>query len=125
MSETDIYKNREKVQMTTDDPRFQKTKRRRRRSSSRSPFDDEGERRRRSKNSGLRRMLHLSRKQGNEKSFWTSILIVIVVLLTLIGIWQYWYLEAVARDQALKNEILAAEQELTTSGESEDSAAAE
>ncbi len=102
MSETDIYKNREPIQQTSDDPRFRKG--RRRRSSSLRTFD-EHERKRRSKNSGLRRLLHLSRKKGNEKNFWWGVLIVVVVLLVGIGLWQFWYLEHVARKQAKENEL--------------------
>lgn len=102
MSDTDIYKSREPVhQVSSDDPRFRKG--RRRRSSSRLPFD-EHDRKRRSKNSGLRRLLHLSRKSDNEKHFWWGILAVIVVLLVSIAIWQFWYMEYAARKQARQNE---------------------
>ena len=102
MPETDIYKNREPIQQTSDDLRFRKG--RRRRSSSLQTFDEQ-ERKRRSKNSGLRRLLHLSRKKGNEKHFWWGVLIVVVLLLTGIGLWQFWYLEHVARKQARENEL--------------------
>lgn len=102
MSKTDIYKSREPVQQTAEDP--QPRQNRRRRSSSRRTFD-EHDRRRRSKNSGLRRLLHLFRKSENESRFWWGALIVVVVLLTLIGIWQFWYLEYTARKQARKNEL--------------------
>ena len=104
MSQSDLYKNREPVQMTSDDPRFRKSQRRR---SSSSHAFDEREHRRRSKNSGFRRLVHLSRKSSNEKALWVSILIVTVVLLALIGIWQFWYMEYVAREQSKKNEALS------------------
>jgi hypothetical protein len=123
MSDTDIYKNRETVQMTSDDPRFSK-KQQRRRSSKRDPFDDPGDRRRRSKNSGLRRLLHLSRKSGNEKSFWVNTLIVIVVTLALIGIWQFWYQEYVAQEQSKKNELLLGQENAEASAEAEVQASA-
>lgn len=103
MSKTDIYKNREQVQLTSDDPRFRKASRRRR-SSSKRTFD-EHERRRRKKNSGFRRLLHLSRKPDNEKNFWWGILIVFVVLLSAIAVWQFWYVEYAARRNSEKNEI--------------------
>jgi hypothetical protein len=103
MSKTDIYKSREQVQMTSDDPRFRKGSRRRR-SSSRRSFD-EHERRRRKKNSGFRRFLHLVRKPDNEKSFWWGILIVFVVLLSVIAVWQFWYVEYTARKNSEKSEI--------------------
>lgn len=105
MSQTDIYKKREQVQSTSDDPRFRKG-RRKRRSSSLRTFDKH-DRNRRSKNSGLRRILHLSRKSENEKVIWWGLLIAIVVLLSLIGIWQFWYLDYVARKQSLENETFA------------------
>jgi ATP-dependent Zn protease len=127
MSETDIYKNREQVTQASDDPRFRKQKKRRRRSSGRRAFD-EHDHRRRSKNSGFRRLLHLSRKSGNEKSFWMSILIAIVILLTLIGIWQFWYMEYVASEQAKKTELLQMLKESTEDAPAtqvEDSAPAE
>jgi hypothetical protein len=102
MSETDIYKQRERVQMTAEDPRFRKA-RRRRRTSSRRGFD-ERDHRRRSKNSGLRRMLHLTRKSENERYFWWSILTAVIVLLVLVGLWQFWYLDYVAKKQSLETE---------------------
>ncbi len=102
MADTDIYKSREPVpQVSSDDPRFRKG--RRRRSSSRRSFDEQ-DRKRRSKNSGLRRLLHLSRKSDNEKRFWWGILAVTVVLLVSIAIWQFWYMEYVARKQARQDE---------------------
>jgi len=102
MPETDIYKNREPIPQTPGDPQHRKGHRRR--SSSRRTFD-EHERKRRSKNSGLRRLLHLSRKSENEKRFWWGTLIVVVALLVGIGLWQFWYLEHVARKQARENEL--------------------
>ncbi len=102
MSDSDIYKSREPVpQAASDDPRFRKG--RRRRSSSLRTFDEQ-DRKRRSKNSGLRRLLHLFRKSDNEKHFWWGILAVTVVLLVSIAIWQFLYMEYVARKQARQDE---------------------
>jgi len=102
MSETDIYKNRERTQMASDAPHARKG--RRRRSSNLSSFD-ETERRRRSKNSGFRRLLHLLRKSENERYFWKGFLVLILVLLALIGIWQFWYMEKMAREQTKENDL--------------------
>jgi hypothetical protein len=101
-TKTDIYASREQVQQTADDPRFRKG--RRHRSSSLRTFD-EHERRRRGKNAGFRRLLHLSRKSDNEKRIWWGALVVIVVLLAVIGLWQFLYVEHVARKQSRKNEM--------------------
>ncbi len=102
MSDTDIYKNREPTQQATPaDPRYHKE--RRRRSSSHRVFDDK-DRKRRSKNSGLRRLLHLSRKAENDKPIWVGMLVVVVVLLIGIAIWQFWYVEIVARRRSRANE---------------------
>ncbi|MCF7816399.1 MAG: hypothetical protein K9M54_00825 [Kiritimatiellales bacterium] len=103
MSKTDIYKSREQAQMTSDDPRFRKVSRRRR-SSSKRTFDVH-ERRRRKKNSGFRRLLHLFRKPDNEKNFWWGLLILFVVLLSLIALWQFWYVEYAARKNSDRNAI--------------------
>jgi hypothetical protein len=103
MSKTDIYKSREQVQQTSDDPRFRKGSRRRRSESARS-FDNH-ERKRRKKNSGFRRLLHLSRKADNEKNIWWGLLILFVVLLAFIAIWQFWYVEYAARKHAEGNEF--------------------
>ncbi|VGO21254.1 emp24/gp25L/p24 family protein [Pontiella sulfatireligans] len=102
MSDTDIYKQREPAQLTGNDPKLRKSHRKRR-SASRKSFDESG-RKRRQKNSGLRRILHLSRKAENEKFFWWSVLWSIVVILGVIGVWQYWYLEHVAREQSEEND---------------------
>jgi hypothetical protein len=102
MSDTDIYKNGERVQQApTGDPRSRKG---RRRSSSCRLFDDHN-RKRRNKNSGLRRLLHLSRKSKNEKHLWWGMLVFVVVLLSAIAIWQFWYLEHVARKQLQQDEL--------------------
>ncbi len=102
MSETDIYKTREPIPQPSGDPQHRKGHRRR--SSSRRLFDDH-DRQRRSGNSGLRRLLHLSRKSENEKRFWWGTLIVVVALLTGIALWQFWYLPHVAREQEQKNDV--------------------
>jgi len=100
---SDIYKNREPLPGVPKESR-PKTGRRRR-SASRRAFDDTGNRRRRSKNSGFRRLLHLSRKEQNIKKLWWGLLIVVVVGLVLLAIWQFLYLEHVAREQARQNEL--------------------
>jgi hypothetical protein len=102
MSDTDIYKSHEPAQNGVVNPRSRKG--RRRRSSSHSTFDETGERRRRSKNSGIRRLLHLSRKSSNEKSFWWGLLGITVAVLLVIAVWQFLYLEHVARDEAHMDE---------------------
>ena len=101
-TKTDIYASREQVPQTTDDPRFRKG--RRHRTSSLRTFD-EHERRRRGKNAGIRRLLHLFRKTDNEKRIWWGALVVTVVILAVIGLWQFLYLEHVARKQSRKNEM--------------------
>jgi ATP-dependent Zn protease len=98
---SDIYKNQQQVQVAVNKP-----KRRRRRSSSRSAFDEDGNRRRRSSNSGVRRWLHLFRKPANEKKIWMGMLITAVVLLTIIGLWQFVYMEHVARKKTMQNEMV-------------------
>ncbi|MEN7973412.1 MAG: hypothetical protein ABFR47_06220 [Verrucomicrobiota bacterium] len=98
MSDTDIYKSKKQAPVAPTKPR-------RRRSSSNSAFDETGNRRRRSKNSGVRRLLHLMRKSDNEKEFWLTVLIAIVVILSLLAIWQFWYLEHVARGQSRLDEM--------------------
>jgi len=47
----------------------------------------------------------LSRKQENEKKFWWGLLIATVVILSVVAIWQFWYLERVAREQTRQNEM--------------------
>ncbi len=103
MSETDIYKNREVDRSGPSAP--YPSKRRRRRTASRQLFDDTGNRRRRSKNSGFRRLLHLSRKGKNEKKFWWGLLIATVGVLCIIAIWQFFYMERIAREQSRQDEM--------------------
>ncbi|MDH3346416.1 MAG: emp24/gp25L/p24 family protein, partial [Kiritimatiellaceae bacterium] len=55
-----------------------------------------------STNSGARRMLHLFRKEKNEKRLWIGMLIVIVTLLVVTALWQFWYLDYVARKEEQK-----------------------
>jgi transposase len=99
---SDIYKSREPLPGVKKESNPKKG---RRRSSSRRAFDDTGNRRRRKKNSGFRRLLHLARKNKNEKKFWWGLLISVVVGLMLLAIWQFLYLEHVARQQARQNEL--------------------
>jgi hypothetical protein len=100
MSDTDIYKNREPIAQPP------KKSRRKRSSSSYHLFDDEPVRKRRSKNTGLRRLLHLSRKGENEKFFWWGLLVCIVFLLAITAIWQYYVTEKIARERAKENEAI-------------------
>ena len=102
MSDIDIYTNREQDRSVP--PPSTTGKRRRRRSSKRQLFDDEGNRNRRSKNSGFRRLRHLSKKGANGKKFWWGLLVSIVVALILIAIWQFWLLEQIAREQSRRDE---------------------
>ena len=103
MSETDIYKNREAMPVGGNKP---PKKRRKRRSSSQHAFDDNKNRKRRSKNSGLRRLLHLSRKADNEKYFWSSIGIVIVAVLCIIAIWQFVIVEHLVRSEESESDYI-------------------
>lgn len=119
MSKTDIYANREQVQQTPVDPRFRKG--RRRRSSNPRTFD-EHERRRRGKNSGFRRLQHLFRKSDNEKRIWWGALVVIVILLAVIGLWQFLYVEHVAREQSRKNEMYIPAQKIPATESAPESA---
>jgi hypothetical protein len=102
MSDTDIYKNREAMPIGGKSPK----KKRHRRSASRRAFDEDHNRKRRSKNSGFRRLLHLTRKSDNEKYFWGSIGITIVVVLVLIAIWQFWVAEVLVRSEESKNDYM-------------------
>lgn len=97
---SDIYKNQQRMPFSGTKP-----KRRRRRTPRIAAFDESGEKRRRSRNSGLRRVLHVMRKSDHEKKYWWGFLVLMVVLLTVIGIWQFWYLERVARGKAKQNEV--------------------
>lgn len=101
MAETDIYKNREAMPQGNKPPK----KKRRRRTDSQRAFDDRI-RKRRSKNSGFRRFLHLSRKSENEKMFWGSIGILFVVILIIIGVWQFVVLEHMVRKEEKADDYL-------------------
>jgi hypothetical protein len=102
MSDTDIYKNREAMPVGgAKNPK----KKRKRRTSTQHAFDDRP-RKRRSKNSGLRRILHLTRKSDNEKYFWGSMGVAIVVVLAVIAIWQFWIAEVLVRSQEKKNDYM-------------------
>ena len=97
---SDIYKNRQVMPAVKPKP-----KRRRRRSSQDAVFDESGNRRRRSRNSGFRRLLHQMRKPHNEKRIWLGMLIAAVVLLIAIGIWQFFYMEHIARERDKQKEL--------------------
>lgn len=96
---SDIYKSHQQIPVTKSKPK------RRRRSSGNRVFDDTGQRRRRSANSGLRRLIHLLRKDENESKVWWGGLIVAVVILGVIAIWQFWYMESVARERSRQLEL--------------------
>jgi hypothetical protein len=103
MSQTDIYNQRELTPKKGNQPSSRKT-RRRRRTSDQPVFDDKN-RKRRSKNAGLRRFIHLSRKSENEKVFWWSMLTGVVVLLLAVAVWQFWYVERIAKEQSKESEL--------------------
>jgi cytoskeletal protein RodZ len=94
MSDTDIYKKREAMPIGNKPEK----KKRRRRSGTNRAFDDHS-RKRRSKNSGLRRFLHLSRKSKNEKVIWISVGVLFIVILLIVGIWQFVILEYQVRQK--------------------------
>lgn len=94
MSESDIYKKREPIPMGKKPEK----KRRRRRSESRRAFDDHS-RKRRSKNSGLRRLLHLSRKSENEKVIWTIFGVALLIVVVAVAIWQFFIQERIIRQE--------------------------
>ena len=96
MSDTDIYKKREPMPYGNRHPK--RSSRRRRSADSERAFDDHS-RKRRSKNSGLRRLLHLYRKEENEKYFWWTITVTAVVLVVGLAIWQF-----VIREQAIRKQ---------------------
>ena len=100
MPETDIYKKREPMPVGK-----KPDKKRKRRSSSQRAFDDR-DRKRRSKNSGLRRFLHLSRKSKNEKFVWSSVGIFFVLILILIGLWQFVIQEYLVRNEERANNYI-------------------
>jgi cytoskeletal protein RodZ len=111
MSDTDIYKNREALP-----PSPVKHKRRRRRSTSESaqPFDQKV-RKRRSKNSGFRRILHLSRKSENEKFIWWGLLISIVAVLLIVFVWQFIIQTAIYREQAKEDDYITVHESIPES----------
>ena len=100
MSETDIYKKREPMPIGK-----KPEKKRKRRSSSQRAFD-ETNRKRRSKNSGLRRVLHLSRKSKNEKYVWSWLGILFVLVLVLVGVWQFLIQEHLIREEEKADEYI-------------------
>jgi hypothetical protein len=101
MSDTDIYKKREAMPMG----KTPQKKQRRQRSKSRRAFDDHSKQRR-SKNSGLRRFLHLARKSKNEKLIWGAVGILLVIVLVIIGIWQFVISEYLIRQQESESQYI-------------------
>jgi len=106
MSDTDIYKQREPMPVVKGHAK--RSGRRRKSSRPRRAFDDNS-RKRRSRNSGLRRLLHLYRKQEMERVVWWSALIILAVGLILLALWQFWYRERLIRKQELQNEYNASQ----------------
>ena len=97
MSKTDIYNTREPLKAPTTP-----SSKKRRRSESTKKFGVEQNRKRRSRNSGLRRMLHLMRKPENDIKIWVTIAVLIAVVLTGLGIWQFWYVDHQIEKQLLE-----------------------
>ncbi len=91
---SDIYKNREAMPVGGERP--SKQRKRRRTEASVRRFDDRAHKRR-GKNSGFRRLLHLSRKSSNEKFFWGTIGVVFCVILLVVAVWQYVIIEQQVR----------------------------
>ena len=114
MSDTDIYKKREPMPYGSRNPKRSS----RRRRSNRTPraFDDHS-RRRRSKNSGLRRLLHLYRKDENEKVFWWSVLVVVVLILGSLAIWQFVIREYMIRSQERGDDYIQYQKPLFEEGQ--------
>ncbi len=82
MADTDIYKSRERMPVSRENTRrYSKRKRRS------SHGDEERPRKRRSKNSGLRRLLHLYRKEKSQRIFLWIIVILVIALLVYAIIW--------------------------------------
>ncbi|WP_372796360.1 hypothetical protein [Pontiella sp.] len=102
MSDTDIYKKREAMPMG----KTPEKKRRRRRSSSAPRAFDDKNRKRRSKNSGIRRMLHLSRKSENERIIWISVGVIFLVLLVTVALWQFVIQERLVREQERSDDYI-------------------
>jgi hypothetical protein len=98
---SDIYKNQQQMPVVKPKPK------RRRRSSSDTNFDETNSRRRRSSNTGLRRLLHLIRKEESESKIWWGALTLALVMLAIIGIWQFVVVEHTVRKQAQENEGFA------------------
>jgi len=103
MSDTDIYKKREPMPYGSRSPK--RSSRRRRSTGSTRAFDDHT-RKRRSRNSGFRRLLHLYRKKDNEKVFWWTILGTVVVVVSLLAIWQFGIREYLIRNQEKSDDYL-------------------
>jgi len=107
MSDTDIYKKREPMPYGSRHPK--RSSRRRRSSENKHAFDHQN-RKRRSRNSGLRRMLHLYRKEENEKYFWWTALAAIIVALLSLGIWQFVIREQIIQKQNLQDDYIEYQQ---------------
>ena len=110
---SDIYKQR--PQITAAKPR---PGRRRRRSSADGTFDENKPRRRRSRNAGLRRLIHLFRKDENERTSWVSALVIALLVLVVVGLWQFWYREQLVRKKTREKEQARPVQSIPRSPES-------
>ena len=107
MSDTDIYKNRERMPISSKNPRrYGKGRKCRSSAESKRSFDDQSGRKRRSKNAGFRRFLHLYRKKESERIFWWVMGTILVGLLIGAGIWQFYVNPQRAKDQQRQHEAL-------------------
>ena len=93
MSETNIYKRQELP------PGKGKKRRPKRRVPRRTRFDDHSHRKRRSKNSGLRRLLHIYRKESAQKHLWRGVVIFLLIGIVLAAIYQFWYLDKIVQKE--------------------------
>lgn len=110
---SDIYKQRPPMPAAKPRP-----SRRRRRSTADGTFDENKPRRRRSRNSGLRRLVHLFRKDENERTIWVSALVIALLVLVAVGLWQFWYREQQVRKKTREQEQARPVQRIPRSPES-------
>lgn len=113
MSDSDIYKKREPLATPRAGTAVRPSHRRRKKKSNTVELFDDKNRKRRSKNTGIRRLFHLYRKQDREKAFWGGLAAIIVVLLVVIAVWQYWYIDWAVQQDFLKNEKIEADSSTT------------
>ena len=102
MSNTDIYRDRERMPSSGKNTR--RYDRKRRSSRSNRSFDQH-ERKRRSKNSGFRRLLHIYRKKQSEKVFWWFAAVLLIGILVAMSIWQFYYNPKLALEEQQTMEL--------------------